>query len=72
MKRDKCASCGSAELRIRTSNGGTYGMNKIPIGHGRNAVATMDNVVCIECGHVDFYINDPDALAKIEQTWEAL
>mgnify|MGYP001822188888 CR=1 FL=1 len=72
MKSGNCAKCGSVELRVRKSNGGTYGVNKIPLGRGRNAVATMDNVVCTGCGHVEFYITDPDALAKIEQSWEGL
>jgi hypothetical protein len=66
----KCTKCGSDDLRTRRENGGAYGMNQIPLGRGRNAAVALDSTVCISCGNVAFAISDPDALAKIAETWE--
>ena len=46
----KCAKCGSEDLRTKRENGGTYGMNKLPLGKGKTSTVAMDSTVCISCG----------------------
>jgi len=65
----KCVKCGSDDLRTKRQNGGGYGMNKLPLGKGRNATVAMDSTVCISCGNVELTVSSDDALAKIAETW---
>jgi hypothetical protein len=65
-----CGRCGGSELRTKRHNGGVYGMNKLPLGKGKDAVVAMDSTVCVECGSVEFTISSDTALAKIAKTWD--
>jgi predicted nucleic-acid-binding Zn-ribbon protein len=65
-----CGRCGSSELRTKRDNGGAYGMNRLPLGKGRDAVVAMDSTVCVECGNVEFTISSDTALTKIAETWD--
>lgn len=64
-----CGKCGSDDLRAKTENAGAYGMNKLPLGKGKNASVAMDSTVCISCGNVELSISSHDALAKIAEDW---
>ena len=66
----KCMKCGSDDLRTKRENGGTYGMNQMPLGKGRNASVALDSTVCISCGNVESTVSDDGALAKIAETWD--
>lgn len=65
-----CGQCGGADLRTKRDNSGAYGMNTLPIGKGKKSTVAMDNTVCISCGHVEFRVGSPEALAKIAETWD--
>jgi hypothetical protein len=67
-----CPKCNSADRRRRDENGGAYGMNKLPLGTGAKATVSMDNVVCVTCGYVEFFIGDTRALEKIKKDWDPL
>jgi hypothetical protein len=66
----KCAKCGSGDLRTKRENGGTYGMNKLPLGKGKTSTVAMDSTVCTSCGNVEFTISSDKALARIADTWD--
>jgi predicted nucleic-acid-binding Zn-ribbon protein len=66
----KCMKCGSEELRMKRDNGGSYGMNQLPLGKGRNASVAMDSTVCLSCGNVEFTVSSAEALTKIADTWD--
>jgi len=66
----KCVKCGSDDLRTKRENGGTYGMNKLPVGKGKTSTVAMDSTVCISCGNVEFTVSSVEALAKIAETWD--
>jgi hypothetical protein len=66
----ECMKCGSEDLRTRRDNGGSYGMNQLPLGKGRNASVAMDSTVCLSCGNVEFTISSDAALAKIAENWD--
>jgi len=55
---------------VRRENDGTYGMNKLPLGKGRTSTVAMDNLVCISCGHLEFFVTSEAALDKIAETWD--
>ena len=65
-----CMKCDSEDLRTKQDNGGSYGMNQLPLGKGRNASVAMDSTVCLTCGNVEFTITSRAALAKIAETWD--
>jgi predicted nucleic-acid-binding Zn-ribbon protein len=65
-----CSKCGSSDLRIRRENSGAYGMNTVPLGKGAKSTSAFDNLVCLDCGYVEFFISNPDALRKIADTWD--
>jgi ribosomal protein L40E len=65
-----CMKCGSEDLRTRRDNGGSYGMNQLPLGRGRNASVAMDSKVCLSCGNVEFTVSSDAALAKIAENWD--
>ena len=65
-----CAKCGSDDLRLRRENGGAYGMNSIPVGRGAKATAALDNLICVFCGFVEFYVSDPATRDKIAAAWD--
>jgi hypothetical protein len=66
----ECMKCGSEDLRTRRDNGGSYGMNQLPLGKGRSASVAMDSTVCLSCGNVEFTISSDAALAKIAENWD--
>ena len=66
----KCPKCGSDDLRLRSQNGGAYGMNSIPVGRGAKAIAALDNLICVACGYLEVYISDPATRQKIADTWD--
>ena len=66
----KCMKCASEDLRTKRDNGGSYGMNQLPLGKGRNAAVAMDTTVCLSCGNVEFTIGSAAALAKIAENWD--
>jgi hypothetical protein len=45
-------------------------MNSIPVGRGARAIAALDNLVCVSCGFVEFYVSDPATREKIAATWD--
>ena len=66
----ECLRCGGEDLRTKRDNGGSYGMNQLPLGKGRSASVSMDSTVCLSCGNVELTITSERALAKIAETWE--
>ena len=66
----KCPKCGSGDLRLRSQNGGAYGMNSIPVGRGAKAITALDNLICVACGYLEVYVSDPAARQKIADTWD--
>ena len=68
MRNGTCPKCGAQEVYCATRNRGAYGVNTIPTGFFRTFI-NMDNYVCGQCGHVEFYISDPKGLQKIKNKW---
>jgi hypothetical protein len=46
---------------------GLRGGNRIPLYAMRSV--PLDNYVCITCGYVERYINNRDALRRIQRKW---
>lgn len=70
MNKGVCPRCGSKEVHSGAKVGWKSGMNQcntIPIG--ALSTATLDNYVCVKCGYVESYINNPKTLAKIARKW---
>ena len=68
-----CPKCGAHEVYsgaevIYKSN--QYHMNSIPIkGSFLTSYVALNNYVCVECGYVESYIEDPGKAEEISRHW---
>ena len=75
----KCMKCASEDLRIKRDNGGSYGMNQLPLGKGRNAaVAQAINVEAVVAASHQHVVEEPldpprgGAPADLRHRWSSL
>lgn len=65
-----CPRCESSNIKAGTSVEGKEGLrggNRIPLDSTH--FASLDNYLCLACGYSESYINDRDALIRIEKQW---
>jgi hypothetical protein len=70
IKRGICPACGSNEVHTGASigrKGGVNGSHTIAISWFD--IVMLDNYVCVNCGYVESYIGDPNALRRIAKKW---
>jgi len=73
LKTGICPKCSSHEVFSGAGialKKGPFGSNSIPIG--LTSIAALDNFVCVECGYVESYVNDPKKLAEISRKWDKI
>ncbi|MFL5733449.1 MAG: hypothetical protein ACJ78Q_09615 [Chloroflexia bacterium] len=73
MKSGQCPKCGSFDVRSGAylpNKQGTYFSNTIPVSGGiYPRQVALDNYVCLNCGYLESYISDLEALRRIASKW---
>ena len=69
MRDGECPKCGSNDVYMREKNGGNQ-INAIPLGgFWSRRQFPIDNYVCTNCGFVESYLSDANALRQIAKEW---
>ena len=64
MRDGTCPQCRSSEVYHSPSD---LGMDRMPIANMRADSVAM--YVCIACGYMEHYVDDPNGLRKIAEKW---
>lgn len=65
-----CPLCSSDNIRSGAAVEGKEGLrggNRIPLDDRH--FASLDNYLCLDCGYLESYISDRNALNRIEKLW---
>ncbi len=63
----RCESCMVEDLNVMVSNGG-YAVDVREKGIFKGALGKLKCAVCPQCGYVETYIDNPEAVKKISET----
>jgi predicted RNA-binding Zn-ribbon protein involved in translation (DUF1610 family) len=73
MKNGQCPRCGAKEIYSGADiplKSGPFAGNAIPIS--LTSMAALDNYVCVSCGLVESYIEDPAKLMDVADRWKKI
>lgn len=73
MKNGQCPRCGAKEIYSGADiplKSGPFGSNAIPIS--LTSMAALDNYICVSCGLVESYIEDPAKLEDVADRWKKI